>query len=832
MTRYCRSLALLSLCSMFFASAAAFGQGVLIVTDGDTVVRLPRPVIIHPRRPAPPPTPPVSYAIKAVDVEGKIRNQTANIQVSQTFVNTGSRQMQVSFVFPLPKDAVVDQLTFMVDGREISGQLLAADKARSIYEGHVRRNQDPALLEWVDWGMFKTSVFPVPAGASRKVTLHYSQLLRKSNRLTDFLFPLATAKYTSKPVEKLNIKLSIDSDVKIKSIYSPSHDVKIKRSGNKSATVSFKAEDVTPSNDFRLLFDTADKKLGASVVSYRPNKKEDGYFLLLASPDFKSRQDEKPAAKTVVFVVDRSGSMSGAKIEQAKEALKFVLNNLNKGDTFNIIAYDSKVESFRPELQRFDSDTREQATGFVEGIYAGGSTNIDGALKSALNMLKDNKRPSYVLFLTDGKPTVGERNELKIAQNASEANDVRARVIALGVGFDVNSRLIDRLTRENYGQSEYVRPDQDIEEHVSRVYGRISSPVLTNVTVDFDLEETASEGRSVNRLYPSGKFDVFQGDQVVIVGRYRQSGNAKIRIKGKLGDETKKYDFPGKLAKHSNDQSFEFVEKLWAMRRVGEIIDEIDLNGKNQELVDELMALATKHGILTPYTSFLADETQSHRLAGIESKRQLTTNLDALGLSTGVDGFAQRNYKQRLKMARGVELAQSESVPRYGIQPAADASLGGAAGGPGAPAAPATGGGFGGGGRAANQSRAGAAPGQAGPGQAGPGQAAQGYALTRRRARADNPAAVAELSKRLESNVRRVGSSTMYRRGEKLWIAENIREFDIEKEKSKIKEIKRFTKEYFALVKQNTRAENALLAQQRDDEELIVQLRGQVYRIK
>ena len=202
---------------------------------------------------------------------------------------------------------------------------------------------------------------------------------------------------------------------------------------------------------------------------------------MLASPEIKAADDERPK-KTVVFVVDRSGSMSGEKIEQAKGALKFVLNNLREGDLFNIIAYDSEVESLKPELQKFNDETRKAALGFVEGIYAGGSTNIDGALKAAFAPAQGHRAGrQFVLFLTDGLPTVGEQNEAKIVANSKQYNKVHARMFAFGVGYDLNSRLLDKLARENFGQSEFVRPNEDIEDRVSALYKRISAPVLTDV---------------------------------------------------------------------------------------------------------------------------------------------------------------------------------------------------------------------------------------------------------------------------------------------------------------------------------------------------------------
>jgi Ca-activated chloride channel family protein len=300
-----------------------------------------------------------------------------------------------------------------------------------------------------------------------------------------------------------------------------------------------------PGEDFRLFYDSGDGEVGASAVSYRPKSDEDGYFLLLASPEVKADDDEK-VAKTVIFVVDRSGSMTGEKMEQAKDAAKFVLNNLRDGDLFNIVVYDSEIETFRPELEKFNDETREAALSFVDGLFAGGSTNIDGALKRALGMLADNKRPTYMLFLTDGLPTTGETGESAIVKNSQEANDVRARIFAFGVGYDVNSRLLDKLARENHGLSQYVRPDEDIEASVSALYRKIGAPVMTNVKVAVDIEDRGG-GEPVNRIYPKGEFDLFAGDQVVLVGRYRASGDAKVKLTGKIGDDDESFDFPAKI---------------------------------------------------------------------------------------------------------------------------------------------------------------------------------------------------------------------------------------------------------------------------------------------
>ncbi|NQT17240.1 MAG: VWA domain-containing protein, partial [Planctomycetes bacterium] len=636
--------------SLQVLAGSAMAQGLLVVVNNRDRVPLPRPSVRQPPTP-----PPMSYKIKELTVNARVTDQVARVQVGQSFVNTGSRQMEVSFVFPLPYDGAVDRLTFLVDGKEYPAKLLRAEEARKIYEEHIRRNQDPALLEWIGTGMFKTSVFPVPPGAERKVTLRYSQLLRKDHNLTDFLFPLGTAKYTSAPVESIEIRASIESSIEIKSVYSPTHSIEVKRPGNHTAVVSYTAKNQVPTSDFRLFYSVAKGKLGAGVVSYRPDEGEDGYFLLLASPQIKAPDAERPK-KSVICVFDRSGSMSGKKIEQAREALKHVLNNLREGDTFNILAYDSEVEAFRPEMERFNNKTRQQALGFVEGLYAGGATNIDGALTMAMGMLRDSSRPNYIIFMTDGLPTAGQTNESQIVTASQQNNKVRARLISFGVGYDVNSRLLDRLSRANYGQSEFVRPSEDIEQQVSRLYNKISSPVMTDVAVKFEFDSLkVAHGPPVKRMYPKQFTDLFEGEQLVVVGRYRKPGLAKVKITGKVAGAVQKFDFPVELVDKSDDQSYAFVEKLWAMRRIGEIIDEMDLKGKNDELIKELVSLSTKHGILTPYTSFLADEdAEVGDLAARSSSGEEKAGglLRRLGEAEGVAGFVQRDAKKRLLEAR------------------------------------------------------------------------------------------------------------------------------------------------------------------------------------
>ena len=623
-----------------------------------------------------------TYKVDELEVNARLVDQVAQVQVSQSFENTGSRPLEVSFIFPLPYEGAVHQLTLLIDGKEYPARLLDAKEARQRYEDIVRKNRDPALLEWMGTGMFQTSVFPVPPGGKRTVTLRYSQLCRQQNGLTDFLFPLSTAKYTSQPVERVSLRVSIDSQKAIKNVYSPTHAVDIHRPDERHAVVTYTCKNEVPAADFRLLYDVGRGTLSARVLSYRPDRGEDGYFLLLASPEIKA-PDRERQKKTVMFVIDRSGSMSGKKIEQVQAALKCVLNDLHEGDLFNIIAYDSEVESFRPELQRFDDKTRRAALGFVEGIYAGGSTNIDGALRTALGQLQDRTGPRYIIFLTDGIPTVGETNEQKIIADGHGGEQ----------GPRPDLRLRRRLRRQRplprQAGPRAARPDR-IRPSQRGHRGARGQPLQAHPVAGAHRPAVGIRlRRNPQRAGKTGQSRLSQGllrpvrRRAVGRGRPLQEGGGGQGDRQRLGRPTgqQKFDFPANFTEKSPDDSNAFIEKLWAVRRVGEILDELDLQGKNEELVKELVELSKRHGILTPYTSFMADEnTNLYDVAGNASiaDRRLA-NMERV---SGGRRRGQRAYKGQLQNAvQAPAAARADALRSFSAEEAKDKFGGDGSGG-------------------------------------------------------------------------------------------------------------------------------------------------------
>jgi Ca-activated chloride channel homolog len=642
LNRWAREVAWFALACTLLSCASASAQ--VIVIDNARHILPPRP-------PVPRPTPiPSAYKIRTVDVQGTIRDQAAKIQISQVFQNIGSTTLEAQFIFPMPENAAISGLTLLVDGKELTGKLLKKEEARRIYEETVRRQRDPALLEYMGQGLFQSSVFPIPPQAERTVEIRYTQLLKKENGLIDLLLPIGTTKHSNHPVETMNITLRVEAADQIKTIYSPTHALDIQRPDNNHAVCKLTLRDAFSPNDFRLFFGTVNGLVGTNIISYRPNADEEGYFLLLASPEVAGATTRR-VDKSLIFAFDKSGSMSGKKMEQAKEALRFLIRQLQPGDTFNVVAYDSTVETFRPELQRVDDATITAALGFVDGMYAGGSTNINGALQSSLKMLGDPQRPAYILFMTDGLPTVGEMNEQKIAANAKQANAVNARLFVFGVGYDVNARLLDRLARDQRGQSVYVRPNENIEAHVAALQSKIGSPLLTDLAINVEYDQVIPAGSAapVSRTYPRQLTDLFQGEQLVWVGRYKYGGAVKVTLTGSAAGEKKSFTLPATLTEKSTDESNGFVEKLWATRRIGEIIDELDLRGQNSELIDELVQLSMRHGIITPYTSFLADENVTLANRAGNTHLGMANVRRSLVMTEGKSGVTQRVFKGGLQ---------------------------------------------------------------------------------------------------------------------------------------------------------------------------------------
>jgi len=587
-----------------------FMTGPLLFSDGFIVVpRDPRPVPRpHPRfRPFP-------LEVKYHNVDVKIDDNIAVTSIDQVFYNPTRHRLEGYYLFPVPANGVIKNFSMFINGKETKAELLDAVKARKIYEDIVRRMRDPALLEYSGRTVFKARIYPIEPLSEKRVKISYTEVLNRDNSTTEYIYPLNTEKFSAKPLKNVRIRAEIRSDANMRNIYCPTHKVDIIRSGERKAKVVYEETNVKPDTDFKLYFDSAVEEIGLSVRSYKKSG-EDGYFLLNMAPAFGKSKNF--ISKDVCFVLDVSGSMSGKKLEKAKSALRFCIENLRKRDRFEIIRFSTEAESLFNMLKPASSGNRAKASGFIDDLRAIGGTNIEEALDGALNIRSSSGRPYIVVFITDGKPTIGETDEDKLISMIKSKNTRGTRVFTFGIGSDLNTHLLDKITSLTKAYRSYITEKEDIEIKISGFFRKIESPVLT------DLELRFGSGISVSKMYPRDLPDLFRGSSISVLGRYSGSGKATISLKGNISGKAVvfRYGFRFKETSERDD----FIPLLWASRRVGFLLDQIRLNGESMEIREEVILLAKRYGIITPYTSYLIveDEKKLVRRREIESFQQV-----------------------------------------------------------------------------------------------------------------------------------------------------------------------------------------------------------------
>ena len=538
--------------------------------------------------------PPLAMVNHIVNVQ--IEDQVAITTVEQTFRNHTDRALEATYLFPIPKGASVNKFTMWIDGRETAGELLDAKKASEVYTSIVRRTQDPGLLEYLGNSLMRLKVFPLPPKGDQKVTISFTSVSQQDGGIVEYIYPLKTDGKSTRTLEKFSVTIGIKSQTPVQSIYSPTHAIDVKRKGEREAVVVFEKNQATLDKDFQLFYSVGKQDIGLTPVLYRPVAGEDGYFMLLITPQMETMKTRVP--RDLVLVLDTSGSMSDLKMSQAKKALKLCLRELGENDRFSIVSFATVVRTYQDALSDASKDQLEKAMKWVDDLRAGGGTAIQPALNTALDLRgKDSGRSFNIVFFTDGQPTVDERDPQKIVKNVVDRNSASTRIFTFGVGDDVNAAMLDQLADTTRAISTYVRPAEDIEVKAASLYAKISHPVMTNVRL-------TTTNVKLNEVYPQQLPDLFQGGQLVVFGRFSGTGHAAIKLSGLVGKDDKELvyevDFPSKT-----DGGREFVEQLWARRKIGFILDQIRVNGAQKELVEEVTALAKKYGIATPYTSYL-----------------------------------------------------------------------------------------------------------------------------------------------------------------------------------------------------------------------------------
>ena len=624
-----------------------------IIADGLIIVPRPDPL----------PTP---YPLEVVyhHVNVSINGNAAKTSIDQEFYNPSNFRLEGYYIFPIPKNAVINNFSMVINGKEMQAELLDATKARKIYEDIVRKIKDPALLEYTESGLFRVRIFPIEPRSTKKVSIGYTEILNSDNGLYEYVYPLNTEKFSSKPLKNVSIKVNLKTNKEIKNIYSPTHPVDVVNKDNHNAVISFEEENTKPDIDFKFYYSTNNDKVGLSLLSYK-TVGEDGYFFLTASPSFNIDKNQIDP-KDITFVIDVSGSMAGNKMKQAKMALLYCIDNLNPGDGFDIIRFSTEAYSLFNKIENAEKTNINKAEKFIDDLKPVGGTNIEEALKLALRENGKPGRTHLIVFITDGKPTIGETNEDILLKKIKNSNTNDKRIFTFGIGNEINTHLLDKITELTKAYRTYIAEKENIELKISGFYDKVQSPVLTTLTISF--------GNNIRTFqnYPGDLPDLFKGSSIIVFGKYKGNGNSQITLSGIVKGEKKTFTLNTNFT--NDNEEYDFIPPLWASRRIGYLLDQIRLNGEDKELVDEITQLARKHGIVTPYTSYLIMEDEQFRIISnnlshdfqtlppaLELRRQNQIDYDAMKEKSGTESVIVSEEFQGLNKAGNLSETQQGS---------------------------------------------------------------------------------------------------------------------------------------------------------------------------
>lgn len=624
------------------------------------------------RRPQTPP-PARGLLLDSLKATIRITDTTATTEIEQVFLNRSQQPSEEVYLWPIPEGASVTDFQLWIDGKSQKAELLDKDRARGVYEDIVRSKRDPGLLEWAGLGCVRCSVFPVPPMGEGRVKLKYTNTVSSTANLFEYTLPTRLAAIAPSGIRSFVIDGTLESQRPLSGIYSPTHSLDVRQTGPGGARFSFESSGVEREKDFILNYLIPESEFGALFLAHR-SPGADGFFTLNLAPRF----DLAPAMvqpKDVIFVCDTSGSMEGAKIAQAKKALDQCIGRLAANDRFSLIKFSTEVDAFRPDLADVTKENLDAAREWVRKIEARGGTNIDDAISAALKVKKTAGRLTMIFFMTDGLPTVGIRDIPQLLKRVNANNTDGLRIFTFGVGYDVNTQLLDAIAKNTRADREYVRPEEDVELKVSALFDKVASPVLSNVSI-------RAEGAQWSDVFPRELPDVFRGSQILVTGRYRGQGPQKLILSGKLGSAEREWtyniNFPAVEERHDS------IPALWATRKVGYLMDEIRLHGDSRELVEEIKRLAKEYNIITPYTSFLVVE-ENRRLSRARGEREASG--DDLALSDLESSDSKRKLEDLAKSSTGREAVEN-SKDAGGLAGATSNNPG--ASGPRSPGGPAT----------------------------------------------------------------------------------------------------------------------------------------------
>ena len=573
-----------------------------------------------------------------------IDNNYAVTNIQEKFKNPYSNPIDETFQFEIPAKAFISNFSLAVNDEIHYAQIVSSKEGREKYNKAVLSGSDAGLVESKDKNIFTYSISLSP-NSETIVGLRYEQFLEKSLGGYKYIIPLKGSDVGNN-IKNFSIDITVKSKLYITDLEVESHpnDTNLSSISDHEYKVVYNSTSSTLGEDFIVIYELASPPVNGTMLSYNDGHEE--YFFHIFSPQ-KSDLGNQAMPKEIIFVLDKSGSMAGKKILQLKEAFDEIINQLRTYDRFNLIMFDSTINKYRDELISASEQNKLDAVEYINSILAGGSTNINGALVSALEMFESSETMMpIIVMLTDGLPTCGERDTDIIRENIKNRNKANVSLFCLGFGFDVDFGFLKALALENFGIAIRIYEGEDASEQITDFYDTISTPLLRRLT--FSYSDGAYE------FYPKYVDHLFEGTEIVVVGKYNgtpRNITATVTAMSWEGlktftetfelEEPTEHSFRSQLLpynvyndtlkhvtaitkaisweemKNSNrhyklleSTNNSFIPRFWAYAKIRYLLDDIAVYGKKECFVENITALAMTYGFVTPYTSLLVEITE------------------------------------------------------------------------------------------------------------------------------------------------------------------------------------------------------------------------------
>ncbi|MEZ2320904.1 MAG: VIT domain-containing protein [Microcoleus sp.] len=596
------------------------------------------------------------FPLKHTEVRAQIAGNLSRVEVSQKFENPFTKPLEAVYIFPLPAEAAVDEMEIKIGDRTIKGTIKKREEAQRIYEQAKQEGRTAGLLEQERDNIFTQSLANIKPGEEIEVTIRYTDSLKFLAGDYEFVFPMvvgpryipgtpldetAASGSASAPMtvnsstdivpdaSRLNapilppgmrsghdigVTLEIEAGVPIRNVNSPSHQLQIEyfdspqdspvseQNNGLKVRVLLGNSDTIPNKDLIVRYQIAGLKTQSTVLTQADER--GGHFAVYLIPQIEYKTDEI-VPKDVVFLVDTSGSQSGAPLQQCQALLRQFINGLNPGDTFSILDFSDKVRQLSKQPLPNTAENRQQAIAYINQLNASGATEMLGGIRAAIDFPAPSGRLRTVVFLSDG--FIGNENQIlaEVQQHLKPGN----RLYSFGAGSSVNRFLLDRMAEIGRGISRIIRHDEPVNEFVEKFFRQINNPVLINLEITW-------EGEGENPvIYPSVAPDLFAEQPLVLFGKKgdRQAGTLQIKGVSAGGDQyIQTYEM------NFTETGNPAVAQLWGRHRIKDLMNQM-LQYETKVEVETVTETALTYQLLSQYTAFVAVSDEVRVEPGTES---------------------------------------------------------------------------------------------------------------------------------------------------------------------------------------------------------------------